>query len=575
MHTRGVQAVVYGSGRAAQLYAGSRCGKHRVFTMPAPMNAPAFSSQARSPLSRALLGRPGLGLQGRLVRLHVLVLCAMTLLLVVVQTVQFYGAARTRLGERALTTSRIVAQLPLVYAGAARGGPDAALNAQVNALRGETGADFIVVGNVRGIRLAHPVPQRLGKPMEGGDNTLPLKGQEVLSVARGSLGLSVRGKVPIWAGGQRGTRVVGVVSTGYLMPQAWHLVAQSLLSLAPWFLLALTLGIVGAAWTARRLRAEILNLEPEQIAQLVGQQRAVLAALREGVIAVNRHGDLTLLSDRATEDLGPAATPSPLAQLWPELAAVTAGSPARVQNLELTLRGQPFLVNIEPLEDGGFVAGFRDRAEVLAMADELTHARGFVDVLRAQTHEYQNRLHVLSGLLQLGRGDEALQVLNAEIRADAAFRQLLRDVQVPRLVALLAGKRERAQELGIEFVVTEGSHLSPLWERHADTLVSAVGNLTQNAFEALQGRPGRVSVLIGEDPEGMQVAVEDDGPGLPPHLSGPVFSLGGSTKGEGRGYGLAGAQARVQALGGWVRYTRRGGRTVFEVSLPAPAGGRA
>ncbi|WP_231557341.1 sensor histidine kinase [Deinococcus sp. YIM 77859] len=497
----------------------------------------------------------------------------MTVMLVAVQTATLYGEARERLGERAITTSRLVARLPLVVQAAAAGRQNPALNAQVNALRREAEADFIVVGNRQGIRLAHPVAERLGRPMEGGDNAGPLAGREVISVARGSLGVSVRGKVPI----RQGKEVVGVVSTGYLMPQAWHLVAQALLGLAPWFLLALALGTVGAVWAARRLRAEILNLEPEQITALVGQHRAVLAALREGVIAVDAAGWVTLASDRAAEALPARPLPAPLAALWPELAAhLLATGPLRQQNVELTLGGSPVLVNVEPLAvapggAGGFVASFRDRAEALALADELTHARGFVDVLRAQTHEYQNRLHVLSGLLQLGRPEEALRVLNAEIEQGAHFRQLLRDVQVPRLVALLAGKRERAQELGIDFQVAEGSSLSPAWERHADTLVTAVGNLTENAFEALGGQPGTVTVLIGEDPDGAQIEVEDSGPGVPPEVAARLFTRGASSKGEGRGYGLAGVYARVLALGGELRYTRREGRTVFQVNLPPPA----
>ncbi|WP_188901287.1 ATP-binding protein [Deinococcus aerophilus] len=517
-------------------------------------------------------GRPRAGLQGRLVRWHLLVLCAMTTLLVAVQSWQLYGEARARLGERALTTSRLVARLPEVVSGAASGRPNPALNARINALRGAAEADFIVVGDRAGIRLAHPVPARLGRPMEGGDNVEPFAGREIVSVARGSLGVSVRGKVPVWQAGE----VVGVVSTGYLMPQVWSLVGQALVGLLPWFLLALALGTLGAVWAARRLRAEILNLEPEEIAALARQQRAVLAALREGVIAVDPAGQVTLVSDRAAADLGERPVPYPLAEVWPELAHLTRGGVgARQQSLELTLRGGPVLVNLEPLDGsgpsgGGFVAGFRDRAQALALAEELTHARGFVDVLRAQTHEYQNRLHVISGLLQLDRPEEALRVLNAEIRSDAEFRQLLRDVQVPRLVALLAGKRERAQELGIEFGVAEGSSLSPTWERHADTLVTAVGNLTENAFEALAGRPGRVTVLIGEDPEGVQLSVEDSGPGVPDDLAGTLYGRGVSSKGEGRGHGLAGVFARVQALGGQLRHRRREGRTVFEVSLPTP-----
>ncbi|ANE44800.1 histidine kinase [Deinococcus puniceus] len=524
-------------------------------------------------------------MQGRLVWLHLLVLCAMTALLVLVQTWQLYGEARERIGERAITASRIVSRLPSVVQGAQAGVQNAALNLQVNEIRAQAEADFIVVGNRAGIRLAHPRPDRLGQPMEGGDNIEPFAGREIISVARGSLGVSVRGKVPIWnAAGQ----VVGVVSTGYLMPAAWHLVVGALISLAPWFVLALGLGTAGAMLVARRLRADILNLEPEQIAALVGQQRAVLAALREGVIAVDGQSRVTLVNDRAAEMLGPQtvrpqavtpqSTPAPLADFWPELALLTrpVQQPlSRQQNLEVMLKGQPILVNIEPLGQsgaggGGFVAGFRDRAEAVALADELTHARGFVDVLRAQTHEYQNRLHVLSGLLQLGRPEEALRVLNAEIEQGAQFRQLLRDVQVPRLVALLAGKRERAQELGIDFQVAEGSNLSALWERHADTLVTAVGNLTENAFEALAGQPGTVTVLIGEDPEGAQVEVEDSGPGVAAGVAARLFTRGASSKGEGRGYGLAGVLGRVQALGGQIKHTRRGGHTVFQVSLPAP-----
>ncbi|MFC6659869.1 hypothetical protein [Deinococcus multiflagellatus] len=106
-------------------------------------------------------------LQGRLVRLHLLVLCGMTVLLVLVQTAQLYREARERLGERALTASRLVAQLPLVVQGAQAGTQNPALNVQVNRLREQAEADFIVVGNRAGIRLAHPLPERLGRPMEG------------------------------------------------------------------------------------------------------------------------------------------------------------------------------------------------------------------------------------------------------------------------------------------------------------------------------------------------------------------------------------------------------------------------
>ncbi len=515
-------------------------------------------------------------LQDRLVRLNLVILLAMTFMLLIIQTFHVYNQAKARIGERALTTSLIVAEMPIVIKAATLGKQNEALNKQINVLRKKIQADFIVIGNRQGIRLAHPVHARLGQPMEGGDNIKPFAGREVISIAKGSLGISVRGKVPIWAGGLKGGKVIGVVSTGYLMPQTWHLMTQALLSLLPWFLLALGLGTFSAILMARDLRSEILDLEPEQIAVLAQQQRAVLAALRDGVIAVSPENKIFLMSARAAEFLGEHSLPHPLILIWPELADLRKYGdkeyerPLKQQNLEITLKGQPFLVNLEPFESGGYIAAFRDRAEALALADELTHARGFVDVLRAQTHEYQNRLHVISGLLQLGRPKEALRVLNAEIKADTQFRSLMKDIQVPRLVALLVGKRERAQELGIDFQVAEGSNLSAVWERHADTLITTIGNLTENAFEALNGMPGQVIVVIGEDPEGMQIEVEDDGPGVSEQVQSILFIQGGSTKGTGRGYGLSGVMGRIKALGGTMRYTRREQHTVFLVSLPTP-----
>lgn len=520
--------------------------------------------------SRRLLPPFRLGIGGRLVALHLVVLLSVTLLLGSIEVAFLQRSVREDLGTRALGISRLVASVPQVISAAQRGRPDPALNAYVGRLQRQVGADYIVVGNASGIRLAHPLPDRLGKPMEGGDNGQPLSGQEIVNVATGSLGPAVRGKVPIRsAAGQ----VVGVVSTGYLMPRIDSLAGQVARAILPWFLLTLALGTLGALFIARLLKRQILNLEPDQIAALVGEHRGVLAALRDGVIAVDRAGQVTLANEQAAELLGtdPHALPTELAAVWPELSAVPPQSPLR--NLGLQLRGAPVIVNLEPVQAGGFVATFRDRAEVMRLAEELTQVRGFVDVLRAQTHEHLNRMHTISGLLQLGRPDEAIKVVREEVRRDTDFRELLRGIQVPRLAALLTGKRDRAAELGLNFTVEAGSELSPRWESAGEALITSAGNLIENAFEALRGQPGgrQVRFSVGEDPEGLQLEVTDDGPGVPDDLLGTLFEPRSSSRGPGRGYGLSNVNTRVTALGGALRYLRRGPLTVFQVSLPQTA----
>ena len=528
-------------------------------------SAPFVVRSASAPVRRWRWPLSRLGIGGRLIALHLLILCVLTALLTAIEVGHLSRQVRSELGERALTASRLVAQYPVVIEGARLGEQNPVLNRFVNALRREIGADYIVVGERHGLRLAHPSADRLGQPMQGGDNEGPLSGEEIISVARGSLGLAVRGKVPIVFENAAGTQIVGVVSTGFLMPQVRALVQQAFLELLPWFVLALGLGSLGAVLIARRLRREILGLEPEQIAALVQEHQAVLSALGEGVLALGPGGEITLASARAESALKLRGQRPALAAVWPAAARL---GPARRHNLELALNDLSMLVNTEPLPGGGQVLTFRERGEALRLAEELTQVRSLVDVLRAQGHEYANHLHVISGLLHLGHVDEAREALHQQIGADAEFRELTRELQVPRVAALLFGQRGRAQELGVTFSVERESNLSRRWERHSGALVTILGNLIQNAFEALGGQAGEVTVSLGEDPDGLQLEVQDSGPGVAAEVQDQLFERGVSGKGEGRGHGLANVRARVGELGGQLRVFRRGEQTVFQVNLP-------
>ena len=79
----------------------------------------------------------------------------------------------------------------------------------------DTEADFIVVGNKEGIRYAHPERDKIGGKMVGGDNKgVLLEGKSYVSKATGSLGPSLRGKVPIR---NQENEIIGVVSVGFSM----------------------------------------------------------------------------------------------------------------------------------------------------------------------------------------------------------------------------------------------------------------------------------------------------------------------------------------------------------------------
>ncbi len=220
----------------------------------------------------------------------------------------------------------------------------------------------------------------------------------------------------------------------------------------------------------------------------------------------------------------------------------------------------------------GTVTTLRDRTELATLQHELGATRGLTDTLRAQTHEFDNRLHTISGLIQIGEYDEVVAYVG---RVNAARDQLDEDVAArledPALAALLVAKASLAAERGITLVVTRESQL-PLVERDlSDDLVTVVGNLVDNALDAVPpGSGGRVEVSVFDDGADVVVEVRDSGAGVPEGLVGDVFERGFSTKPSrdgGRGLGLALVRLACTRRGGKVSVRNDNG-AVFRATLP-------
>ncbi len=67
--------------------------------------------------------------------------------------------------------------------------------------------------------------------------------------------------------------------------------------------LVLPLGFAGAAALAKSIRRDTLGLEPHEIAALYRERNAMLFAIREGIIATNREGVVTMMNVSAAEML--------------------------------------------------------------------------------------------------------------------------------------------------------------------------------------------------------------------------------------------------------------------------------
>ena len=218
------------------------------------------------------------------------------------------------------------------------------------------------------------------------------------------------------------------------------------------------------------------------------------------------------------------------------------------------------------------IATFRDRSEIKRMAEELTGVRIYVEALRSQTHEFMNKLHVILGLVRLGAYDElADYVARIASEQDEVTGFVTQHIKDPVLAGFWVGKLSRAKELGVQLGLSGDSFIPRLDNvDFTNDLVTVIGNLVDNAMEALQENSRRhVEVLLLYDEGYVQIEVQDTGSGIPPELSRTIFDKGVSTKGQDRGVGLSLVRKVLERRQGTLTFhssVQEG--TTFRVAIP-------
>ncbi|TKF25312.1 sensor histidine kinase [Vibrio kanaloae] len=420
------------------------------------------------------------------------------------------------------------------------------------------GAAFIVVGDDEGIRLIHPYDDRLGKPMRGGDNQKALVlGESYVSTAKGSLGFSVRGKSAVK---DAQGNAIGVVSVGYLLDSLQDRIEPYLAFLIVMALLVVAVNALISSYVSRRFQRAILGFEPEEIGRLYVELDVTMSTVKEGILSIDKHGILRSINKSACDILSIDRDKS----LNQRLADVLAGSDLEKflstgeidHDVELYLNNKRIIANRSPITVAGEVVGavssFRLRDEINDLTDQLSQTKEYADLLRSQTHEHQNKLNTISGLIQMGELESVQQLIGQETAHYQSLIEFLREtVKDPLIAGMLLGKTERAREIGLELKVEEGSRLEalPSW-LNADDVVTILGNLIDNAFDATmtaikqeaQIAPARrvIEVSISDFGNEIIIEVEDKGCGLPKDLETKALTEKGvsSKAKQNRGVGL-------------------------------------
>lgn len=454
--------------------------------------------------------------------------------------------------------------------------PRSALRQHIEGLRERLGVDFITVMDLDHLRLTHPDPDEVGRYFRGGDEGAALEGESYVSRSEGTLGVSIRGFSPVRDGDGA---VIGAVATGVTLDRVGLLLAERRQSLLLGIALLMVVGAAGAWCLARYIKRILLGFEPHQISQWVQQRQAMLASLHEGVLAIDGAGEVTLINPAASQLLNPHGSnggAGPMAGIPASTLRELFDGEAPTLNRRLTLNGRALIVNRVPIRGersaGGSVVTLRDRSEVNRLAEELTGVSRYAQALRASTHEFKNRLHVILGLVQLrdlGRLERYLRELDDTLIAPAAAR--IAGVRDPVLAGFLLAKGSEARERRVTFEIELDSEIpAPGESETIHLLVSIIGNLVENAFEAVTGRESpQVSLTLGVDDGALSLHVSDNGAGMSEEQRQRAAEQGFSSKGEGRGYGLAMVGTHVESLGGTLAlYSTLGRGTLVEVTVP-------
>ncbi|MEK5235844.1 DcuS/MalK family sensor histidine kinase [Paenibacillus sp. FSL L8-0470] len=522
--------------------------------------------------------KKGYGLRTKVAVMVSAVVMLVMLMLYIIFRNQIIPQTRHALEDKAITIARTLALMPLVSEGLVEG-RSKEIQAYTSKITRRNDIMFVVVIDMNSIRYSHPDASMIGKHFVGGGQKMALRGEESISEGEGLLGKSLRAFVPVY--NNRGSQV-GVVVVGLSLERVHRLVRQNEWTIIAILLSGAVLGAGGAIVLARKIKQMMFGMEPSDISKLLEERSAMLQSAREGIIAVDDKARITMINVEAERLLGTVgitgnAMTRHIADYWPELRleSVLATGEAKVDQ-DLELNGITLLVNSVPIRVNGQIAGaiatFRDKTELAVLVERLSGISVYADALRAGTHEFMNKLHVIMGMTHMGLYDELQQYISGMVgNYQKEIGSITRQIKDPVMAGFLLGKLSRAREAGIDLQLTGDSYLPESADPQCiHELITIAGNLLDNAMEVLKEHNVKeIELAFCYDRGRLICTVRDSGPGVPEALREQVFVQGFSTKGEQRGIGLYLVRKSVEKLQGKLQIVDDGKPgTTFMADVP-------
>lgn len=322
---------------------------------------------------------------------------------------------------------------------------------------------------------------------------------------------------------------------------------------------------------SKSIKNSLLGYEPDTISAMYLVRDNILESLKEGVIAVDKNGTILFTNNSAVKMLDKSSTATEF--IGKNIEQIKNGNVIKTvlngTEKEFGIQGQrmdgtdviidriPIKHEEDPIDT---ICILHDRAEYTKLMEDLAGTRYLVDSMRANNHDFTNKLHVILGLIQMEMYDQATSYIeNITMVQRASISKIMNCISEPALAALLIGKTARAAELNVKFTLRDGSHFSNT-DMHIPTevLITVIGNLIENAFESMNAKepnpsnPNELIIGLFSKEDSILITVDDTGLGISEENKQRIFENGFSTKGENRGTGLYQVKTMVENLGGLI-----------------------
>ena len=344
---------------------------------------------------------------------------------------------------------------------------------------------------------------------------------------------------------------------------------------------AILIEMIIAGELSGKVKKSLMGYEPDVFTAMYKMRDNILETLAEGIIAFDTNGVIQFANESAIRMLFENPWSDPVGQnvdvIGDDILSRHIKNGEKERNINLA-KADIILDRVPIKEDGvtvGAIAILHNRAEYTKLMEELSGTRYLVDSMRANNHDFTNKLHVILGLIQMGMYDDASSYIqNITMVQRENISKVMNAVSEPAVAALLIGKIARASELNINFVLREGCYYSAAdMNLPSEMLITVIGNLLDNAFDAMNegsDYKDHKELMFGiySKPGAVLITVDDTGSGIKSSDLELIFENGFSTKGEGRGTGLYQVKAMVENFGGKITVeSQEGVGSSFSVSF--------